>query len=565
MEGAAVIAKALKTQGVKYVFGVVGIPVVEIAEACIAEGLVFIGMRNAGAIGYLTGKPGVCLVVSGPGLVHALAGLSNAWANCWPMIVIGGSSETAQENMGAFQEIPQVEACRLYTKFTTRPGSIRQIPFVVEKAVRMSTYGRPGACYIDIPAEYVTTKVNESTIVFPPRCPDPPKSLADPSAVEKAAQAIANAKNPLVIVGKGAGYACAEAEIKSLIEETNLPFLPTPMGKGVLPDTHSSCVAAARSLALKSADVVILLGARLNWILHFGQSPRFRPDVKVIQVDIAPEEMGNNIPGDRTTALLGHLRPVVSQLTQSLKSRSYKLNRSSSPWWKSLAVKVDTNKKVNDELMRDEELPMSYYRAFKEIKKYLDAKPEKFFLVSEGANTMDIGRTIFDQHFPRTRLDAGTFGTMGLGSGFAIAAQLVNPDKRVVCIQGDSAFGFGAMEIETAARRNLPLLFIIINNNGIYAGLDEDSWKSLSSSEDELPQQPPSTSLLPNAHYEIMATAFGGVGIFVQTPQELDKAVKEALTAHKDRLVIINVMISPYGVRKQQEFSWLTRSDEAKL
>jgi 2-hydroxyacyl-CoA lyase 1 len=288
--------------------------------------------------------------------------------------------------------------------------------------------------------------------------------------------------------------------------------------------------------------------------LHFGKQPRFKVDVMVIQVDISPEEFGTNIHIPNSVYLWGHLPLVVSQLISAFKARGVESKIGKQAWWDLLNAKCAKNKGSNAALMKDEEMPMSYYRAFAEIKSVL---PENIFLVSEGANTMDIARTILSQHYPRSRLDAGSFGTMGVGLGFAIAAQIAEPERQVVCIQGDSAFGFSAMEIETVCRLGLPILFIIINNNGIYAGMDEKAFKEWSG-------QHPSTTLSPSARYEQLATAFGGNGYFCQTPDETRKAVDKCIKERKEgkgKCNIINVIISPYGVRKQQEFDWLTRSD----
>lgn len=240
VSGAKVIAQALKTQDVEYMFGVVGIPVTEIALAAQELGIKYIGMRNeqaacyaASAVGYLTGRPGVCLVVSGPGLIHALGGMANANMNCWPLIVIGGSSERNQEAMGAFQEFPQVEACRLYTKFSARPSTIELIPFIIEKAVRSSIYGRPGACYIDIPADFVTLQANVTSIKYKECCMPPPVSMAETSAVCAAASVLRDAKQPLLIIGKGAAYSHAEDSIRKLVEQCSLPFCLRLWGRGL--------------------------------------------------------------------------------------------------------------------------------------------------------------------------------------------------------------------------------------------------------------------------------------------------------------------------------------------
>ncbi|GBC09961.1 hypothetical protein RclHR1_09230008 [Rhizophagus clarus] len=543
--GGELIAKALKKQGVEVVFGIVGIPVVEVAEAIISEGIKFVGFRNeqslsyaASAYGYLTGRPGVCLVVSGPGVVHALAGVINAQVNCWPLLLIGGSSDTYQEGMGAFQELDQVTLCRPNTKYSARPPSISQIPNVLDKAIRISMYGRPGPVYIDLPADFIQGSVSLEVLnSLPNQSPDPPKSLADPNEINNAIKLIVNAKSPLIIIGKGAAYSRAEKELKELIEKTNIPFLPTPMGKGVLPDSHPLCVSAARSKALANADVILLLGARLNWILSFGLPPKFNKSVKFIQIDILPEEHYNN--SRINVALLGHLPLVISQLISSLPS-TYKYSITSN-YFSSLKQKIDDNIKITNEKFHDNNIPMSYYRAFYEIKQKLPKKDIVF--VSEGANTMDIARSIFDVQEPRCRLDAGTMATMGVGMGYAIAAKLYYPKKRVVAIVGDSAFGFSAMEIETAVRANIPLLIIIINNNGIYHGLDTKSYN-------ETPiNNLPSTALLPDVRYDLIADSAGGKGYFTKTPQELNNALDEALK-DDNKCIVINVMIQPGGKKK---------------
>ncbi|XP_018596148.1 2-hydroxyacyl-CoA lyase 1 isoform X3 [Scleropages formosus] len=482
--GAQIIAEALKAQNVEYMFGIVGVPVIEVAMAVQGVGIKYVGMRNeqaacyaASAVGYLTGRPAVCLVVSGPGLIHALGGMANANMNCWPVVVIGGSSDQNQETMGAFQEFPQVEACRLYSKFSARPSSLEAIPSVIEKAVRSSIYGRPGACYVDVSGDMVTARVDRARVRAAPCCPPPPVSLAHPKAVTEAVAMLKTSKQPLVIVGKGAAYSRAEDEVQELVELCGLPFLPTPMGKGVLPDDHPQCVAAARSRALLQADVVVLLGARLNWILHFGLPPRFNPQVKVIQVDICAEELGNNVKP--AVALLGDIRNVVSQLLGCFRKDAWRY-QSDTMWWRSLKEKMNANERMSKALAAHSSVPMNYYTVFHHIAELL---PHDCIIVSEGANTMDIGRTMLYNRLPRHRLDAGTFGTMGVGLGFAIAAALVESGRktcqRVVCVEGDSAFGFSGMEVETMCRYKLPVIIIVVNNNGIYSGVDPHTWDEL--------------------------------------------------------------------------------------
>lgn len=561
VEGFTVLAKALADQGVQYMFGIVGIPVIEVAVAAQQVGIKYIGMRNeqaacyaAQAIGYLTRRPGVCLAVSGPGVLHTLGGLANAQSNCWPVLVIGGASDEDQDGMGAFQECPQVEMCRPYCKYSARPPSIELIPYHVAKAIKSTTHGRPGAAYLDFPGNLLSRSVDESLVQPFPRCPSPPTSLASPQAISEAVSLLAGANRPLVVVGKGAAYGEAEEQVNRFIEKSGFPFLPTPMGKGVLPDNHPQCVAPARSRALQQADVVLLLGARLNWILHFGCPPRYAHNVKFIQVDVCAEEFHNSVQG--SVCLLGDVKEICGQL---VKATPGFLHPSHSSWWDSLREKMQTNSAINNKMALDTSVPLNYYAVFHHLHQLL---PEDCVIVSEGANTMDIGRTMLLNKYPRHRLDAGTFGTMGVGLGYAIAAALWArdhaPGKRIVCVEGDSAFGFSGMELETIYRYKLPIIMIIVNNNGIYGGLTEELFSDIREGTDPTISTPPN-SLLPQAHYERMAAVFGDVGHFCTTIPQLEKAVTQALSDNS-KPSLINVMINPMAQRKTQEFDWLTRS-----
>jgi len=563
INGASVLVQSLQKHGVEYVFGIVGVPVIELAGIAQAHGLKYVGMRNeqaacyaASAIGYLTKRPAVCLTVPGPGLLHVLAGMQNANENCWPLIVISGSVELEQDSMGKFQELNHVLAAQPYSKFSARPSSIKRIPFYVEKAVRSSIYGRPGACFLDIPSDFILKKTPMAEVAWSKElCPEPPRLLAATDDVSKAVDILVRAESPLVIIGKGAAYSRAETSVKAFIGQTGLPFLPTPMGKGLLPDDHELCIAPARSRALQQADVILLLGARLNWMLHFGAPPRFKAGVRLIQVDVCAEELHNNVPA--AVALQGDVDSVVQQLTADLLKRhqSFKL-RADVDWLKTLREKVDENRIAIEELIKEPSPPMNYYNAFQEIQSLM---PRDCFLVTEGSNTMDIARTMLPSYLPRHRLDAGTYGTMGVGAGFAIAAAMWcrdrHPGKRVVSVQGDSAFGFSGMELETVCRYNLPIIFIVINNNGIGFGVDSEMFAS-SRAVDPTRNLPPS-ALSPGARYERVMEAFGGKGYCVNTREELKLAFQECLQS-KQQAALINVIINPSSGRKTQEFHWLT-------
>lgn len=386
--------------------------------------------------------------------------------------------------------------------------------------------------------------------------PEAPLAFPCPKLLSEAAELLRNAKRPLVIIGKGAAYARAEVQLRQLIHQTNLPFIGTPMGKGVVPDTARQCVAPARTLALQKADVILLLGARLNWILHFGRAPRFDENVKVIQVDIQVEEMHNSVMS--RCAIQSDLLPFSDLFVDELAKRKFRFDEKN-PWWIELNEKCDKNRKTVNEMSMNLSVPLNYYSVFHHLREKI---PSDCIIVSEGANTMDIGRSMLLNNLPRHRLDAGTFGTMGVGPGFAIAAALYcrdyHPGKRVICVEGDSAFGFSGMEIETMVRYQLPIVIVIVNNGGIYSGFTEEDFKSLQSLGDPS-LVTPVTALNVEVRYEQMMSMFKKKGFFVRTIPELQDAVRESLIP-SDQPSIINVIISPQADRKPQNFNWLTES-----
>jgi 2-hydroxyacyl-CoA lyase 1 len=548
IDGATIMARSLKSQGVDYMFGIVGFPVQQIAAEAQKAGIKYIGMRNeqsasyaAHAVGYLTGRPGACLTVSGPGVVHMLAGLANAQQNCWPMIGIGGASPTYQNGMGGFQEERQVQIASPFCKFAHAVEHTHRIPFYVEMAVRQSIYGRPGATYLDMPDDIIKGTVDEDKLAMPPKCPEPPRMQAMSEDIDKALAALQSAEKPLVVVGKGMAWSRAEDEVRAFIERTKLPFLASPMGKGVLDDNHPLSVGAARSLALKEADVIFVMGARLNWIMHYGQEPRFKKGVRIVQLDISPEAIGQNVPTE--VALVGDGKAIVGQLNAALRNQQW-FYAEGTPWRKAIAEAAAKNAKQIQPMIDDNSAPTNYYRALKDISAWA---PDNAVIIGEGANTMDIGRTQLPNRSPRLRLDAGTYGTMGIGMGFAIAAAVVHPDRPIISVSGDSAIGFSGMEIETACRYNLPVKIVVLNNGGIGSGTEKYP---------DNPFENPPRALIYGARYDKMMESFGGKGWFIDDPKDLRKALDDAMAFKGPALV--NVKLHPNAGRKPQEFGWLT-------
>ncbi len=545
--GATLIARSLKNQGINHLFGVVGFPVGPIAAAAQEEGINYVGMRNeqaasyaAQAYGYMTGRPGACIVVTGPGVVHGLAGLANAQQNCWPMILIGGASETYRGGMGAFQEERQVLIATPFCKFAHGIESVRRIPYYVEMATRHAIYGRPGACYLDLPDDIISGECDLDDIVQVERVPEPPRMVAPTENIEAALDVLEGAERPLVLVGKGMAWANAENEVRDFIDRTQLPFVRSPMGKGVVPDDHPLAVSAARTLALQNADVIFLMGARFNWIFHFGLPPRFAPDVKVVQLDISPEEIGHNKPSE--VALVGDGKAIMSQMNQALEERQW-FYPQDTPWRMALGEKVSANVAQIQAQINDDAAPAGYFRALRDVAAWM---PQNAILSAEGAGTMDIGLTQLPVSNARSCLNAGTYGTMGVGLGHAIAACVVHPDRPVIHLSGDSAIGFSGMEMETLARYNLPAKIVVLNNGGIGPGMPEIP-------EDPMINMKPN-ALIYGARYDKIMEDFGGKGFFVEDPKDIPNALDQAMAFPGPALV--NIVISQSSTRKPQKFAW---------
>jgi oxalyl-CoA decarboxylase len=537
-DGFHIVVDALKLNGVETIFGVPGIPITDLARLAQAEGIRFIGFRheqsagNAAAIaGYLTQKPGICLTVSAPGFLNGLVAVANATTNGFPMIQISGSSERAIIDLqqGDYEELDQMNAAKPYTKASFRVDKPEDIGVGLARAIRAAVSGRPGGVYLDLPGDVLSAALdaNAATQSLVHVVDPAPRQIPAPESIDRALDLLASAQRPLIILGKGAAYAQADADIRSFIETTGIPFLPMSMAKGLLPDTHPQSAAAARSLVLAQADVVMLIGARLNWLLGHGKAPQWSPTARFIQVDISPREFDSNRP--IAAPIVGDIRSAVSALVTNLKPGSI---RPGAAWLDAIAKRKEVNLKRMAAHLAANPNPMDFYSALRAIRDALTDHPD-VYVVNEGANTLDFGRNIVDMREPRKRLDCGTWGVMGIGMGYAIGAAVVS-GKPVVAIEGDSAFGFSGMEIETICRYHLPVVIVVFNNGGIYRGDDVNR----SGGKDPSP-----TVLMKNAHYEKLIEAFGGTGQYVTDPQSLAKAVTDALAARKP--TIINCVIDP--------------------
>jgi oxalyl-CoA decarboxylase len=539
-DGFHLVIDALKLNGITTIYGVPGIPITDLGRMAQAAGMRVISFRheqnagNAAAIaGFLTKKPGVCLTVSAPGFLNGLTALANATTNCFPMLLISGSSEREVVDLqqGDYEEMDQLAIAKPLCKAAFRVLHAADIGIGVARAIRAAVSGRPGGVYLDLPAklfsQVIDATAGQKSLV---KVVDAaPAQIPAPAAVKRALEVLKSAKRPLIILGKGAAYAQADDAIRTFVEKSGIPFLPMSMAKGLLPDTHPQCAGAARSTVLKDADVVMLIGARLNWLLSHGKGKTWGEpgSKKFVQIDIEPKEMDSNV---------GVVAPVVGDIgscvTALLEAMDSKWPAAPADWTDAINTKKEENvSKMASRLMKNT-APMDFHGALGALRTVIKERPDAI-LVNEGANTLDLARGVIDMYQPRKRLDVGTWGVMGIGMGFAIAAA-IETGKPVLAVEGDSAFGFSGMEVETICRYGLPVCIVVFNNDGIYRGTDVNAGGG---------SDPATTVFVKGSRYDKIIEAFGGVGANVTTPDELKRAVDAAMDSGKPTL--INAVIDP--------------------
>lgn len=534
-DGFHLVIDALKLNGIDTIFGLPGIPITDLTRMAQAEGMRVISFRHeqhagnaAAAAGFLTQKPGICLTVSAPGFLNGLTALANATTNCFPMILISGSSEREIVDLqqGDYEEMDQLAIAKPLCKAAFRVLHAEDIGVGIARAIRSALSGRPGGVYLDLPAklfaQVMDAEKGKHSLI---KVVDPaPKQIPAADSVKRALDLLKGAKRPLILLGKGAAYAQADADIRALVEKSGIPYLPMSMAKGLLPDTHAQSASAARSYVLQEADVVMLVGARLNWLLSHGKGKTWggeKGPKKFIQIDIAPTEIDSNVAIE--APLIGDIGSCVSALLDGMGSNWAK---PPADWTGGIAERKEKNLAKMAQQLAARPSPMNFHSALAVIREQVKARPDAI-IVNEGANTLDFARSIVDMYEPRKRLDVGTWGIMGIGMGFSVAAAVVT-GKPVIAIEGDSAFGFSGMEVETICRYNLPVCVIVFNNNGVYRGTDVNP----SGTPDVAP-----TVFVKNARYDKLMEAFGGVGVNATTADELQKALAEAVASGKPTLI----------------------------
>ena len=538
-DGFHLVIEALKLNGLNTIYGLPGIPITDLTRMAQAEGIRVISFRheqnagNAAAIaGFITGKPGICLTVSAPGFLNGLTALANATTNCFPMILISGSSEREIVDLqqGDYEEMDQLAIAKPLCKAAFRVLNAEDIGIGIARAIRSAVSGRPGGVYLDLPAKLFAQSMDaeagrQSLIKVADAAP---RQIPAPDAVSRALELLKSAKRPLILLGKGAAYARADADIRALVEKTGIPYLPMSMAKGLLPDTHPQSAAAARSFVLPEADVVVLIGARLNWLLSQGKGKTWGGKdhkawggQKFVQIDISPTEADSNVRID--APVVGDIGSCVAALLTGIGSNWAK---PSAEWTNAIAERKNKNLAKMAETLAKTPTPMNFHSALNVVRDIIKANPDAM-LVNEGANALDFTRSIVDMYQPRKRLDVGTWGIMGIGMGFAVAAA-IESGQNVIAVEGDSAFGFSGMEVETICRYNLPVCVVVMNNNGVYRGTDVNP----TGGADVAP-----TVFVKGARYELLMEAFGGIGVQAKTPAELRSAMEEAIRSRRPTLI----------------------------
>lgn len=539
--GMYILAQALRRVGLDTVYGLVGIPVTEAAYAMQKCDVKFVGFRfeqqagmAAATHGYLTKKPGVLLTVSSLGFLNGLTATANATVNCYPMIQISGASDPTMVdmNMGTYEQLDQLNTARPLVKAAFRCSHAKDIPSAVARAYRAAVSGRPGGVYIDMTtpalAEVMDASEAEKLFYEPVDIYSPVAPNAD--AVKRAAELLVNAKRPAILLGKGAAYAQAEKQVKELVEKYNIPYLPMSMAKGLMPDKGPLSALSCRSDIMEKADVVLIVGARLNWMLSFGRG-KWNPDTKFIQLDVEPQEIDVNVPV--AAPVVGDICLSLDAILAALEGRKMQADPT---WVTSLQAETKVmNEKFAKRLADAATVsPMNHWSALSAIKPILESNPD-IILVNEGANTLDDTRDAVDMSLPRHRIDCATWAIMGMGMGSAVGAAVAT-GKQVVAVDGDSAFGFSGMDFATICRFKLPVTVVIFNNGGIYNNIGVNP-----STDPAIEHDPAPTTLDLNARYNKIGEAFGAANYYVTTPEELTAALKESIASKAPAIIDVQL------------------------
>lgn len=532
--GGELIARALKAQGVNTLYTLSGAHIIPIYEGCLNNAIQVIDFRHEQAAAHaadaharLTRNIGVAAVTAGPGVTDAVTGVANAYRASSPMILLGGASPLDKKGMGYLQEMPQIELFQAITKASLTITDTASIPDVMAEAFRTALSGCPGPVFIEVPWDVLFNAVEPPEIH--------PKVEIDPvepevSAMGRIFELLRAAKKPVIIAGTQVYWDEAHTALRELTDQTGIPVFTSSAGRGTLSMKHPHCFKSSRSKALRHADVVVLIGTPLDFRLKYGQDG-WNPDGKIIQIENDPAELNRNRTAD--VALIANARLVLDALTEGLQGIRY------DAWLREVRGNEDQKNAEIDQWKRLPDVPVNHYRFAAAINDFLD---DDTILIGDGGDIVTVCARVIDVTQPGQWMDPGPLGCLGVGMPFAIAAQHLYPDKKVLVISGDGSFGFNGFEFDTAVRFNLPIVSIVGNDAG---------WGNIRVIQDQLvaAERVVATKLAPT-RYDKVVEALGGWGEHVENPDDLPAALRRAFASGKP--ACINVPIDPKGMTKTQ-------------
>jgi acetolactate synthase-1/2/3 large subunit len=525
VNGSQILARSLRRLRVETFFYIMGGPMLAAETASAEEGLRLIDVRHeqaaammAHAYGRVKNTLGVCMAASGPGATNLVTGVANAWADCAPLLAIGGSAPLSQRGKGAFQEMDQVAAFKPITKWAEQVTDPRRVPEFVVTAVRQAMSGRPGPVYLDMPGDILYKQVEEDEVVYPDLDPTAfrVRPRGDPALVEDALKLLARSERPLLLTGSGILWSAAENELQQFAEQAGIPFYTTPQGRGVIPDDHELSFLTARNTAFREADLILVIGTRINYVIGHLAPPRFNANAKLIQVDIDAAEIGHNRPAD--VGIVGDARAVLRQFLEGIG----RVDAHRFANWREHLTQVEQSKRADAEkAMSTDQQPIHPLRLCKEVRDFLDRDA---ILVVDGQEILNYGRQSIPTFVPRHRLNSGVFGCMGVGLPFGVGAKVAKPDKQVLVLHGDGSFGLNAMELDTCARFKIPVVTVVSLNGGWTADPNRDK----------------TGRDLGYTAFHKMAESLGCHGEYVEDPALIRPALERAFAA--DCPALVNVL-----------------------
>jgi len=407
-------------------------------------------------------KPSVCMAASGPGVINLTTGIANALIDCCPVVAVGGSSPIGQSGRQVFQEIDQLAIMKPCTKWADRVYNLKRIPEQVNFAFQKAMSGKPGPVYLDFPGDVLYAKIPEEQVDWSlsGRPLLNARPLGDPEKIDALVDAIAQARRPIILSGSGVIWSKASHELQEFLERTGIPFYTTPQGRGVVPDDHEYSYLTMRSTAFRDADLIIVVGTRMNYIIGHAAPPRFNASAKIARIDIDADEIAT-APRKIDIGIVGDCKAVLCQLIQASAKR---VNPDHFSAWRRTLSDGETEKRQAPGANKPmDDAPIHPLRLCEEIKSFMQRDA---ILVVDGQEILNFGRQSMPTFTPGHRLNSGPFGTMGVGLPFGIGAKIAKPDKQVIVVHGDGSFGLNALELDTAVRHKIAILAVVSLNGG---------------------------------------------------------------------------------------------------